>query len=348
MVPTTGRIAALAVLMIFGTLAAAADGRPLNPDRDFDRLAWSDVEERFGPVPAPGKDVTVGAVLKTLSNSYWQAVKAGYEEAAATRGVAVEVRAADNESDLSRQAVVGESVLANADILLVSPLTDTNLSELATKARRGGVAVLNVDDAVIPDADHYIGKIQYDSGALAAAWFMENHPEGGTVAVIEGADSVYAVRQRTTGFSETLARAGSRFTVARAVPGNWERGMARSQAAAVLQAYPDLLGFYCHNDTMALGVVEAVKLAGRHGKTWVVGTDGTAEAYDAITRGDLAATVDGLPRLLGVLALETSLRLLAGQDLPRVVITPQVLVTRETAAEYRNADTDTLRRMLTP
>ncbi|MCD7896570.1 MAG: substrate-binding domain-containing protein [Planctomycetaceae bacterium] len=345
---TTRRIAALALLMTVGTIAVAAEGRTFNPDREYDRLAWSDVEDRFGPVPAAGQDVTVGAVLKTLTNPYWQAVRAGYEEAAAAHGVTVEARAADNEADADRQAVVGDSILANSDILLVSPLTDQNLAPLARKARRGGVTVLNVDDAVLPDADHYIGKVQYDSGALAAAWFMENFPEGGKVAIIEGARSAYAVRRRTGGFSETLSRAGRRFSVVRVESGNWERGLARSLAADILQAHPDLLGFYCHNDTMALGVVDAVKTAGRHGKTMVVGTDGTAEAYDAIARGDLAATVDGLPRLLGVLAVETSLRLLAGQNLPRVVITPQVLVTQETAGQYREADTATLRRLLMP
>jgi ribose transport system substrate-binding protein len=89
---------------------------------------------------------------------------------------------------------------------------------------------------------------------------------------------------------------------------------------------------------MALGVVEAVKAAGKAEPVAVFGTDGISDACAAIRAGDLTGTVDSFPVLTGALALEVALRLMAGQDLPQVVATPQALITRDTVQTYATSD----------
>lgn len=89
---------------------------------------------------------------------------------------------------------------------------------------------------------------------------------------------------------------------------------------------------------MALGIVEAVKAAGLQDKVAVFGTDGISDAYDASIRaGELTGTVDSFPVLTGEVALDTALRLVAGQKLPRVVATPQALITKDNADRYSGA-----------
>ena len=97
---------------------------------------------------------------------------------------------------------------------------------------------------------------------------------------------------------------------------------------------------------MALGVVEAVKAAGLQDKIAVFGTDGVSDAYAAIRAGDLTGTVDSFPVLTGEIALEVALRLLAGQDLPRVVATPQALITKDNVETYATTDMAGLRAAL--
>jgi len=80
---------------------------------------------------------------------------------------------------------------------------------------------------------------------------------------------------------------------------------------------------------MALGVVEAVKAAGKLNQIAVIGTDGISDAYKSIKDGELTATVDSFPVLTGEVAMEVAL-----QKLPRVVATPQALVTKENVARY--------------
>jgi ribose transport system substrate-binding protein len=77
-----------------------------------------------------------------------------------------------------------------------------------------------------------------------------------------------------------------------------------------------------------------VKAAGKLDKISVIGTDGISDAYASIKAGELTATVDSFPVLTGEVAMEVALRLQAGQKLPRVVATPQALVTKDNMARY--------------
>ena len=210
-------------------------------------------------------------------------------------------------------------------VFLVSPQTDTNLLPAIEKARKSKILLVNVDDAVLPDAEHFVGPKQYENGIRAANYFIKKFPNAGKVAVIEGQAGVYAAKQRTLGFKDTLAR--TKFTVVASVPGNWDRQKSLDEATTILQQYPDLVGFYCNNDTMALGVVEAVRSLNKLGKVVIIGTDGIGEAYDSIRKGEMTGTVDSFPELTGQVAVDVAVRLLAGQKIPRAVFSPQNLIT---------------------
>ena len=76
--------------------------------------------------------------------------------------------------------------------------------------------------------------------------------------------------------------------------------------------------------SMALGVVEAVENSGK--EIFVVGVDGIGEAYDSIRAGELDATIDSFPFYKSQIAVECALRIIGGQEIPRVVWTPQALI----------------------
>ncbi len=59
---------------------------------------------------------------------------------------------------------------------------------------------------------------------------------------------------------------------------------------SILQAQPDIKGVICGNGPVALGVVAALKAAGRTDVT-VVGIDGSNDERDAILNGSLYASV---------------------------------------------------------
>ncbi len=247
-------------------------------------------------------------------------------------------QAAQNEGDQVGQLSIAETMITQGvSVLLVSPQTNSNLEPALGEAASAHIPVINVNDAVIPEAEHYVGNVQRDNGVRVAKWFIANRPTGGKLAVIEGQAGVYAAAQRTNGFKATIADAGTKFQVVASVPGNWDRQLSYDAATTILQQHPDLIGFYCNNDTMALGVVEAVKNANLLGKVAVFGTDGISDAYKSIRAGELTGTVDSFPVLTGEVALEAALRILAKETLPRVVATPQALITKDTADRYKGS-----------
>jgi ribose transport system substrate-binding protein len=323
----------LAASVFFTPMAVFAQGLPpLNPDTDASRINWFDLQ-KLGPIPdAHGQHY--GVVLKTLTNAYWRQLADGYKAGGVTDGATVTVQAAQGESDQIGQLSIMENMVDGGyKALLISPQTDANLQPAIAEATKAGVPVIDVDDAVVSSIGHFVGNVQRDNGVRAAKWFIAHHPDGGKVAVIEGQAGVFAAIQRTAGFRATI-QAAKGFDLVASVPGDWDRQESYDAAATILQQHPDLIGFYCNNDTMALGVVEAVKAANLLGKVQVIGTDGTSDAYTSIKAGELTGTVDSFPKLTGVIALEVAERVAAGQKVPRVVATPQALVTKDNMARY--------------
>ena len=299
-----------------------------DPDNAKDAIAYGQLAAKLGSVPKASKPYKVGAVVKFLGNEYWKLLADGMQSKAAQYGIALDVQGAATESDPAGQLSIMQAMIDKGyPALLVSPQTDANLVQAVERARKAGILIVNVDDAVLKDAEHFVGPNQYDNGVRAAKYLVQKLPNGGEVAVIEGLAGVYAAKQRTAGFVNTLA--GTNVKVAASVHGDWDLQKSLSAATTILKQYTNIQGFYCNNDVMALGAVEAVGRAGRLGKTMVIGTDGIHAAYNSIRAGELTATVDSFPFVTGQAAVEVALRLLEGQAVPRVVFSPQNLVTRD-------------------
>ncbi len=308
--------------------SCVAGDTPFSTDDAADSINYTDLEAQLGPVPEVAEGTTLGSIMKFLGNQYWIILADGQSVAADQFGVTVDVQAAASESDQVGQLNAAETMLrAGYDALLVSPQTDTNLCPAVEKAEEAGVLVLNVNDAVLPGARQWVGPNQIQNGISAAEYMLENLPEGAKVAVIEGQAGVYAAGQRTKGFTDTAVAGG--LDVVASVPGDWDIQKALDAAATIIQQHPDIAGFYANNDTMALGIAEAVNAAELTGEVMVIGTDGIEAAYDAIRSGDLTATVDSYPYITGQVAVDVALRILGGQEVPRAVYTPQALITSE-------------------
>ena len=319
-------------LTLLGSIASA---QGFSPDAEKNRIDSTQLAAKFGPVPKLAAGTKVGGVMKALSNEYWQLLKKGYEQGAKKYGVAVDAQAPSNESDQIGQLSMMNTMIAKGyKAFLVSPQSDANLLPGVQRAKEKNLLAINVNDALVATTPYFVGNIQKQNGMSVADFLIKNLPNGGKVAVIEGQPGVYAAGQRTAGFKENLAKS-KKFNIVASVPANWDRQQAFNVARDLLRKNPDLVAFYCNNDTMALGVVEAVKAANRLGKTLVFGTDGIGAAYDSIKKGELTGTVDSFPVLTGEVAMEVAVRLLGGQKLPRVIATPQALITKDNYAKYQ-------------
>jgi ribose transport system substrate-binding protein len=316
------------------TKAPVAEPTEAPPVEIAEEMTLEEVEAAYGPMDKASKPYFIGTVVKTLVNEHWQQVKKGYEAAASDLGVEVEVVAADSESNFEQQLNFAQTLIGKGiDALCVSPLSTTNLDAALEQASQDGVPIINVDDARVTNVPVvFMGGDHRQMGVLGAQYMIEHLPEGSKVAMVEGQAGSNAGEARKDGFHTTIQN--SNLQLVSSQPGEWDRVTALNAATNILQAHPDIKGIYAANDTMALGVIEAMGGSSVDADIIVIGTDAVPEAIQAVREGRLHGTVAQFPYDYGYNGLVLAVRALEGQKLPAVIHAPMALVTPDNIAQY--------------
>lgn len=326
------RFFAVALLAATAMVWAAPKATPadFNPDNEAGVSLESIRAQNGSAIPVTSGKLVMGCVAKSFTNEYWRTLREGYLEGAKVANangidMTVDVQSALNENDEQGQlAIVNNMVNKKYSALLLSPISDGNLVPGVDVANKKGIPVLNVNDGLISNAPTFVGPKAKQNGELAAEWISKKIGGTGKVAIVIGMPKAFAARQRTLGFETWMKANAPGIKIVAKQNADWDRNKARELASTWIKKNPDLKAIFCNNDTMALGVVEAVKASGK--TILVVGVDGIGEAYESIRKGELSATIDSFPFYKAQIALECALRAMGGQKLPRVVWTPQALI----------------------
>lgn len=124
---------------------------------------------------------------------------------------------------------------------------------------------------------------------------------------------------------------------------DWNTTKANEIMTSYLTTYGDeIAGVFCANDTMAFGVIEALRAEGLAGKIPVVAYDGAAQAIDYLLSGELLATVYTNPHWGGGIALALAYYASTGAFKPseepqehREFYGPTILITPKDAADFK-------------
>jgi len=306
------------------------------PTGTAEKIESTDVEAKFGAVPAPAKPLRFAYVTKTLINEFWQGVAAGIQSEAAKYNIKTDIQAAKDESSSVEQLNLAQTILSTKpDALLLSPQSDSNLQPVIEAAKALNIPTIVIDDARTEGASTYVGTDQVAIGSKAAEFLHKLYPNGGKVAQIEGQAGSPNARKRIQGFTETVKKYPNLNLVA-SQPGDWDRLTAMNATSNILREHPDTIGFYANNDGMAFGVFEAVSAASKTGQVAVVGTDGIPEAKKSVSDGQMKATVAEFPYDEGILGVQMALRLIACQPIPPWVISPQAVITGDNVKDFPN------------
>ncbi|MFI7134751.1 substrate-binding domain-containing protein [Nonomuraea sp. NPDC050153] len=319
------RAAALSAVLTAGALALAACGSG----------------GTTGATPAAGGEGTatpkIAAVIKGLDNPFFQTMKQGMDDQAATAKVPVTVQAANAITDTTGQADKLNG-LAGQDFscYVINPISGTNLVQGLAQLSAQNKTVVNIDSPIDAAAAKsanvklatYIGTDNVEAGKMAGQRMTELLSDGGNVAAIGGIAGDVTSGARVEGFQQGL---GPKVKMVQTVAANWERQTALTAATDVLQAHPDLAGFFVANDDMGLGVARAVANAGKTGKVRVISVDGVKDALNAVKAGTLDGTVAQYPYAIGLMGVEACQAAATGKTLPANVKAPVELVTKENA-----------------
>lgn len=324
------------VALLSSSAALAQETCSAYPTGTAAQIESTALEAEFGAVPAPKKPLRFAYVTKTLINEFWQDVASGIKDEAGKHNIEVDIQAAKDESSLIEQLNLAQTILSQKpDALLLSPQSDTNLVPVVEAAKAANIPTIIVDDARTEGASSYVGTDQVAIGNKAGEFLFGLYASGGKVAQIEGQAGSPNARKRIEGFNAAVA-AHPELNLVASQPGEWDRLTALNATTNILREHPDLVGIYANNDGMALGVVEAVREAGKLEQVAIVGTDGIREAKNSIGAGEMRATVAEFPYDEGVLGVQVALRLLDCQPIPPWVVSPQAVISSDNVKDFPN------------
>ncbi|MDR1534763.1 MAG: substrate-binding domain-containing protein [Planctomycetota bacterium] len=299
---------------------------------------YNELKARLGPIPKPAKPIKLGFCCKAFENEFWRLIRDGSEVAVANMkkagiDISIDVRAAQGETDENGQlALMSDMVKRGYDGILCSPISDGNLLPAVERARANKTPLIMINSTFMAAIEVSVGARHWRAGELAAEWMSQRIGEG-EVAIITGMMSSSSARSRTEGFTKWFAVNNPGIKVVDVQNGNWDRMKAKDVADVLLKKHPNLRGIYCNNDTMAMGAIESIKSAGRLGKCYLLGTDGTSEAHASIRAGELSGTVDNMPKYISQVGIEMMIRRLGGQEVPKVIYTPGVVIDKSNVDE---------------
>jgi erythritol transport system substrate-binding protein len=195
----------------------------------------------------------------------------------------------DDDANKQDQLVDTAITRGAAAIVLDNAGADASIAAVR-KAKEAGIPSFLIDREINATgiAVAQIVSNNYQGATLAAQEFVRALGERGRYVEFLGRESDTNAAIRSKGFGDVIGKYPDMERVAQP-SANWVQPEAFRKMETILQSTPDIRGVISGNDTMAMGVVAALKGAGRK-DVIVVGFDGSPDALDAIRRGDMQAT----------------------------------------------------------
>jgi ribose transport system substrate-binding protein len=250
-------------------------------------------------------------------------------------------------ADADSQAQQIEQVISSKpDALVVLPQDGDALTPVAQKAEEAGIKVVNVD-RLFSEPDAATATVLGDNfqiGVLAGEYIAEQTKCQGNVVEIQGLAGISVTEDRTKGFEEALKKhcPDGGLKIVASQPGDFNPDTGLKVMENILQAQKKIDAVYTHDDDMAQGVVRAIANADRTDEMFLTGVGGSEDAMKQIKEGGLyratflynpnmAATAVNMARLL---ALGEGFEQLVPPEVPRQLVVPAAVVTKDNVDEY--------------
>ncbi len=296
---------------------------------------------------------TVAVIPPALVSPFHVTVLDGAIRQAKKYGWNIITQSPERETDFEAQVAIMEQVVQQGvDAISVNPINADAMIVGVRVANEAGIPVL-MHNMITPVAEgdvvEYIGYDQwggaanlacYVCGVLADKAGVDRAEVSGKVFILTGIPGFHANR-RTGGFTYGLEHNCPHVQVVGEQTAEWEREKALQVATAALQQTPDIDVFYGNSDEMAIGAALAAEQLGLEigQDIFAVGIDGNDVTLDLIREGTITATLGAYPKRMGVVVIEQMNKLLNGEEIPYILLTPSEVVDIHNLDAYVAGDT---------
>jgi len=276
------------------------------------------------------KPLLITYIPKDTNSPYWLVVKAGADAAAAKYGARVEMLGPSVPTDIAGQvSIVNDQITRGVDAILLTAGDAKALVPTVERALREGVPLITVDSGVDSDAPlSFIATDNIRAAAIAAETLAELMDYEGECLLMSFVAGSQTAAEREKGFKEGISQfsdidlVATQYSLADAT-------RAMTIMDNVLTANPNLKGVFTAEEKTGAGVARQLEISGMAGKIKFVAFDASDALVQALEQGIIDALIVQQPFQMGYLGVEFAVKAIRGEEIPKFVETPIVVVTRE-------------------
>jgi ribose transport system substrate-binding protein len=263
--------------------------------------------------------------------AYYMAIGEGIKAEAGKAGVETFMLAPQSGADINGQmGMIQDAITRGVDAIILSTHDEAAAAPLVKQAVDQGIAVVivNSDITTFPTPVHGVVGYSQRNGTAKMGEYLVGKLAGGNavVGIIEGLPGYHST-ERVGGFTDAVTGKPG-ITIKTSLPGGWNVEGGNTAGMDLLQANPDVNVVFAANDYMIMGAAAAAKALGRT-DIMFLGNDGDTAALEQIAEGQVAATVNTTPFVMGEIALTVTMDALNGKFGGGFVETPTTIVDKD-------------------
>jgi ribose transport system substrate-binding protein len=273
---------------------------------------------------AAEKEMTIAVFTKNRTNPAYEAFRIASDQIARTTGVKL-IHLVPNQPDNvdEQKAMVDQVLKDKPDAVIFIPVDDVAMIDSVKKLNDAKIPIVLVSNPLPGSFVTYVGADDSEIGYREARYLFEKLGAKGKIVVIEGTPAAPTNRERVRGYQRAFAEFPGIQVLGSGI-GNYQQVDARRVMEKLLAEHAEIDAVLSANDSMALGVLEALKAANR--TAIVIGINGILPAVKQIETGGMLATVDFNMFKIGCTATRAAVRHLKKEPLPEKVMLPAEVI----------------------
>jgi ribose transport system substrate-binding protein len=276
--------------------------------------------------------MTIAVFTKNSTNPAYEAFRIAADQIARTTGAKIVHFVPKQPDNVDEQKAMVEQVIKDRpDAVIFIPVDDVAMIDSVKEINAANIPIVLVSNPLPGKFVTYVGADDFEIGYREARYLFEHLGGKGKIVIVEGTSAAPTNRERVRGYQKALAEFPGIELLGSGI-GNYQQPDARKVMEKFLAEHPRIDAVLSANDSMALGVLEALKAANR--TSVVIGINGILPAVKQIEAGSILATVDFNMFKIGCMATRAAVRQLRQEPLPEKVMLPAEIIDRSNFAAW--------------
>jgi ribose transport system substrate-binding protein len=278
----------------------------------------------FAGRAAAAEGATIAVFTKNTTNPAYQAFRLAADQVGKAAGVTIVHFVPKQPDSVDEQIAMVDQVLRDRpDVVVFIPVDDVAMVESVKKLNAANIPIVLASNPLPGSFVTFVSADDYAIGHREARYLFDKMGGKGRIVIMEGTAGAPTNRERLRGYRQALSETPGIELLASGV-GNYQQPDAKRVMAGFLKEHAQIDAVLSANDSMALGVLQALKEADR--KAIVIGINGILPAVKEVESGNLLATVDFNMFKIGCTATRAAIRHLKGEPLPEKIMLPAEVI----------------------